>query len=315
MRRTSVGRYVGTFCLFAISVAACFACFLVFRHLHRPSVPTGTTQSTNTITTTTTAPTTGTTTQKNEFSFTNTQKNELDALIRSFSGKVSVYYEDLESGYIYENKAETKYFGASLIKAPYCLYVLQLATDGKCDLNETMTYTAEFYRGGTGIIQKQPYGTTYTVKTLVEYAIRYSDNIALRMLRHRFGIDSFKEFAKKLGIQDIDGIGYITNSSITARDAAVYMNAIYDFIETEENGELLKQYMLSTKNKMLTSSYPLIRKYGWADASFHDMAIVDAPHPYILIVCTDHEDGTAADFGMFRKISAKIETLSNQERQ
>lgn len=312
MRRNSISRYVGTICLFIISVAACFTCIFVFQRLQHPSVPTGTTPNTNIIATT--IPTTNATTQKNTFTFTEVQKGELDTLIRSFSGKVSVYYEDLESGYVYEHNTDTKYFGASLIKAPYCLYVLQLAEDGKCDLNETMTYTAQFYRGGTGIIQKQPYGTTYTIKTLVEYAIRYSDNIALRMLRHKFGTDAFKEFAEKLGVQDIEGIGYITNSSITAKDAAVYMNAIYDFIETKENGALLKQYMLSTKNPMLTSSYPLIRKYGWADASFHDMAIVDAPHPYILIVCTDHEDGTAADFGMFRKISAKVESLSNQER-
>jgi hypothetical protein len=94
------------------------------------------------------------------------------------------------------------------------------------------------------------------------------------------------------------------------------MHAIYDFIEQDKTyGKMLYNYMTNTRNPMFYSSYPLIRKYGWADASFHDMAIVDAPHPYILILCTDHEDGTAGDFAMFRNVASNVEKLSGQTEQ
>ena len=312
MKQKSAGKYIGTFFLVVVAVVSCFTCMLLYRCLTTNSTPTSHIDEPNTIITTT--PTT--TKPQSVFALTQKQEQTLSNFIKKYKGNVSVYYQDLESGYTYTYKADQKYFAASLMKAPYCHYILQMAAEGKCNLNEELTYTEKFYRGGTGIIQQEPYGSVYTIKTLIEYAIRYSDNIALRMLLDRFKTDGFKEFAEKQGVQDIEGIASVTNSSITVNDAAKYMNAIYNFIELDDTcGTLLKQYMGTTKNSMLTSSYPILRKYGWADASFHDMGIVQAPHPYILIICSDRDDGTAADFNMFRNICSEIEKLSNQERQ
>jgi len=314
--KQSVNKKLLTIIVALCAVVATLGCLLVYRSVTEQTLPTSTlTDKTGDMvihTTGTSAPST-TTTAGRRFEMDPTYKERLTTLLQEYGGQVSLYYEDLESGYVYTYNADHEYFAASLMKAPFCLYVLKLASEGKCDLNQKVTYTATFQSAGTGIIKNSAFGTQYTIQQLIEYAIRYSDNAALRMLRSVFSVDGFKEFATSIGIKDTSSIGYVTNSDITVTDAATYLHAIYDFIETDETyGKMLYQYMTTTRNPMFYSSYPLARKYGWADASFHDMGIVYAPHPYILIMCTDHEDGTAADFKMFRTVANAIELLSGQ---
>ncbi len=305
----------------AVSICAVFAvigCVFMYRSVSEQNVPTSVisvvSQKTNdpaVTTTTSSAPVT--TVQKRSFSWSTADEQRVTAMLKEYAGQVSFYYEDLDSGYTYLYNAEHSFFAASLMKAPFCMYILQLASQGKCNLAQKVTYTAAFQSAGTGIIKNAAFGTEYTIQQLIEYTIRYSDNAALRMLRSVFSVDGFKSFAASIGITDTASIGLITNSKITAKDAAVYMHAIYDFIKKDTTyGAMLYEYMTHTRNPMFYSTYPLIRKYGWADASFHDMAIVDAPHPYILILFTDHEDGTAGDFAMFRNVANNVEKLSGQ---
>ncbi len=298
------------------AVIAVIGCLFVYRSVSSQSIPTSViTDKTAVPSIQTTSPSTAPTTvgQKRQFALSATDEQRITNMLQGYDGQVSLYYEDLESGYTYLYNAGQSYFAASLMKAPFCMYILQLAAEGKCNLAQKITYTAAFESKGTGIIKNDAFGTEYTVQQLIEYTIRYSDNAALRMLRSVFSVDGFKKFATSIGISDTSAIGYITNSQITVNDAAIYMHAIYDFIEKDDTyGKMLYEYMTHTRNPMFYSSYPLIRKYGWADASFHDMAIVDAPHPYILILCTDHEDGTQGDFAMFRNVANNIEKLSGQ---
>lgn len=306
------------------AVVALVGCLFVYNSVATPKLPTSAftdktqTDYTGSTHTSSTVPTTAVSTtvvagEKRQFSWSATDEQRITTLLQGYGGQVSLYYEDLESGYTYLYNTEHTFFAASLMKAPFCMYILKLASEGKCDLTQKVTYTANFQSTGTGIIKNDPFGTQYTIQQLIEYAIRYSDNAALRMLRSLFSVNDFKQFAASIGIENTDSIGLITNSKITAKDAAIYLHAIYDFFETDQTyGKMLYDYMTHTRNPMFYSSYPLARKYGWADASFHDMAIVDAPHPYILILLTDHEDGTAGDFAMFRNVANTIEKISGQ---
>ena len=53
-----------------------------------------------------------------------------------------------------------------------------------------------------------------------------------------------------------------------------------------------------------------MRKYGWTGFSLHDIAIVEAPHPYILIILTNLDEGTKQDIGLFESISLLVEEYS-----
>lgn len=247
----------------------------------------------------------------NEFNFTKEQVKELDLLIKSCGDGVSVFYKDLNSGYTYTYNSEQKYFIASLIKAPYCMYIYDLASQGKCDLNKSYTYETRHKAGGTGKIQDMPVGTSFTLEELIGYAIKYSDNIAMNILKENFPVEGYRAYAKGLGLKYPEDIKYGTNGNITAIDAGIYIEAINDFIHHNTYGARLKSHMLSTRNSMIIATYPVVRKYGWADASFHDMAIVEAPYPYLLCICTNHD----GDYSTFKKISQLIEKYSQSERE
>ncbi len=314
------------------SILTLFACIYLYDMLSEPSIPTGTvitgttigsaTQDTTLVTTTVTeAPTASnstvakpTITPSGDFAWTKAQEDLIASMMQEYGGTVSLWYEDLTSGYVYQYNADTVFSAASVIKAPYCMYIFQLASEGKCDLGEMVTYTENIKSDGTGIIKNAEYGTAFAVQQLLECAIRYSDNAALRMLRSLYPAEGFREYAASIGIKNADIIANITSAKITAEDAATYMRAIYNFIETNEvYGQLLRQYMTTTRNPMFTSSsYDIIRKYGWAPEAFHDTAIIDAPRPYILVFLTDHAEGTQEDFAMFRTLSRTVESFSGQ---
>jgi len=248
-----------------------------------------------------------------DFAFTPQQVEELDKLLDSYRKQVSVAFYDIESGYTYTYNPQQEYFVASIIKAPYCQYILELAQQGKTDLEDTVLYTREFYATGTGKLKNAPTGDEYSISTLTEYAIRYSDNVALRMLKSRYDAAGFTAYAKSIGIENISGIKDINNGNINATDALTYAKAIYRFIaDGSPEGQKLRTDMLNTTNPMIVSDYPVVRKYGWATASFHDMAIVEAPHPYLLVILSDHDEGTSKDFTMFQTISRTIQSYTGQ---
>lgn len=247
---------------------------------------------------------------KREFSLSADTVAMLDAAIGAYGEGVSVYYRDLGSGTVYEYQALDKYPAASVIKAPYCMYVYSLVSQGKADLDQTFVYTEEYTQGGTGLIQKMEPGAELTLRQLLALAIRESDNIAFAMLRKAFPATGYKAFAADLGLQFPEDIRWATNSLLCARDAGMYMTAIDAFIRSDPHGPDLEYDMRRTKYPLIRSSYPIARKYGWMEGAYHDAAIVYAPHPYVLVILSDHDGGTREDRAMFADISRLIEQIS-----
>lgn len=244
-----------------------------------------------------------------EFYLTEENINTLNKMISGYGSGVSVFFKDVQSGYTYMNNEHKKYFIASVIKAPYAMYIYDLVSRGEVDLYSKYTYYSRHYVNGAGIIQNSKTGTSYTLEQLLEYSIIHSDNVALKILREAFGSAGFKEYFINLGINYPNDIANITGANITAIDAGVYIENIYNFINTNEFGETLKNDMLNTQRPLIVSSYPVIRKYGSSDNSYHDMAIIDAPHPYFLCILTNQRYKNE----IFTNISKKVEEFTNQD--
>ncbi len=225
---------------------------------------------------------------------------------------VSIYFEDIESGYVYTNNDDYKYFIASLIKAPYAMYLYTLAEQGKCDLEEIYTIEYKNIQVGTGKIKdmkEEKFPLSMSVRELISYAIRYSDNTAMEALRKRYNHIGYQSYANSLGLNYPEDVSYIVNGKITAKDAGIYNKAIYNYIQTGKYGNELKEDMSHTTNPIIRSKYPVVRKYGWAELSFHDMAVVYAPHPYLLTILSDKGLGNSKDHKLFADISKLIETF------
>ncbi len=293
-----------------------------------PPITSSTTDTTTVSTTTTTTEATTTTasgtiggglsvvtTQPNNpdgFALTDEQIASLDALIASYEGAVAVGYYDITSGYQYTYNGEQSFVAASVMKAPFCRYVLGMAEQNGLDLSSCeMTYTEDMLLSGTGSIKDAEFGTVYTHEELVKLAIRKSDNIAFKMLRMAYSIEGFKQYAQSIGITDIAGIKNVSSSNITAVNAITYMKDIYSYITGDTlHGKTLETHMLNTTYPLIRSKYPVVRKHGWMKGAYHDMAIIKAPRPYILVILSDHSKGSDEDKEMFRTISEAVEAVS-----
>lgn len=229
-----------------------------------------------------------------------------------YGQQVSVYFKDLDSGMEYWYRPDQSYFVASLIKAPYSMYLYELAEQGICNLTDVITVTQEDRMEGTGILQnltEEELPKEYTIQELLHLIIRESDNTAMKALLRVFPAAGYRAYAQRLGIRNPENIRDVTNGWITAEDAAVYLNALYEFLQNNPYGEILQEDMLHTKNPMITSSSPVVRKYGWASLSFHDMALVEAGHPYLLAILTDKDVGRQEDYRLFWELPRLFEEI------
>ena len=245
------------------------------------------------------------------FTLTDEQVKALDAQMAAYEGTFAVGYYDLTSGYTYLYNGTQSFPAASVIKAPYCRYVLELAEQRDLDLQATLTYHEGLLVGGTGSIQNAPFGTQYTHEQLIKLAIRQSDNVAFRMLRQVYPPAGFRQYAAAIGITDVAGIKNVSSSNLCAVDAITYMKDLYTYITGDNRyGKTLEEHMLRTINPMIRSKYPIVRKYGWMEGAYHDMAIIKAPRPYILVILSDRDEGGKEELQIFREISEAIEAVS-----
>lgn len=248
----------------------------------------------------------------------------LQGVCSPYKDTLSFYYKDLVSGYSIEFRADEIYQTASVIKAPYIRYLLETKN---IDFNKKLKMTKK--QGGSSHIDAQPLGTEFTVKELMEYAIRYSDNTAYYMLNEEFGFSGFNAYADKLGIRsnEVNNLTLVFPKPrfgyLSARDAGLYFEDIAEYIEKgNENAKMLKGWLTTTTvGGMLADAYgdtyEVAHKYGLQDLgnaysrAYHDAAIVYAPQPYVLTILTTLEEGAAAD-KVFANVASLIDAIQTQ---
>ncbi len=236
--------------------------------------------------------------------------NQLKQLLNGYGDHIALYYEDLETGRRIEYDSDRVFHPASVIKVPYMMYIYELAEQGKANLNRTFTYTEKNFRDGAGKIAGMPYGSTFTTEELIEYSIRFSDNIAFYMLRDVYSPSKFQSYAKELGVS----VGSNPMNRITAKDCAIYYHRVYDkALAGDENANKLLGFMKRTKyNQQIQKGVPkttIAHKYGWWNGNFHDAAIVYDTHPYMLIIFTNCDPESEPSFQIFKSVTETVQKL------
>lgn len=264
-----------------------------------------------------------------------------------FYPNVSVYYEDLATGYHFGYNDDYTYNSASVIKAPYILsvlevisadeqaYISKLKAEGKqpelidangdgvaetekfeysnpiYDLSETVVYDSKtMLKSGSGKIKDMPDGTEFSYLDFIKYALEYSDNVAYQQLRNRFGFNTMYSLARRVGASSVLKNG----NNMTAADAGKLFKAIYAFIEKDEKyGAIMAESMRKGNHTVIiplgvTPSVAL-HKYGWDTDSYHDAAVVMGEKPYVLAVFSDLDKGGDEINAYLREIVKKINVL------
>ena len=162
----------------------------------------------------------------NQISYNNTEfrlsaedeKVILDAIKRT-GKRVSFYVTDPETNASISYNAEQKMEPASSIKAGMVLLACKMVDTGQLSLDTEYVYTDSMYRGGSGSIQFDAYGTKYTLRELIHRTINISDNIAYDMIRDlAVGRDNYNQFVTDLGCDNTlaswERMGYMSSKDL-----------------------------------------------------------------------------------------------------
>lgn len=238
-------------------------------------------------------------------------KNSIKKLENYYSADethFSFYYLDLNTSFSVSYNETQPIFGASTMKAPFIIYVYKQASLGNIDLDEKLTYTANFYSTGSGVIQGHKIGGQYSVRDLCYYAINDSDNIAYRMLASRFGISNARTFWEEQGVKSIYH-NDVLFSEITALDAGKIMKYLYDFsLEDNTYGKELMNYFTNALYFFIPKDgLVMAHKSGWAGFAIHDFTIKFDDNPYVLIVMSKRGEMEYEEF--FNTTSSMISDI------
>lgn len=214
------------------------------------------------------------------------------------SSQLSINYKVAKTEYKYFLNPKLRYFAASTLKVPVAMFTYDLINTGKLDANSKFASSPSTYEEGSGIIQNDPIGTSYTLQTLLNYSIVYSDNIAFNILWQQVLAEFPFETIIKKAMPSYD----LNTNTINSDDLIVTLDQIYN----NKNYTTLINDMKHIDDRLrIPSAIPpeieVANKIGTWSATLHDFAIVYTPQPYELAISCN--DCTVDDFS---KISETI---------
>ena len=239
---------------------------------------------------------------------------ELDSFLQRFESSMAIYFKNIETGFVYSHNPNRLFFSASIPKAPFALYIYQLAEQGEIDLDSPIPVLSQDFTSGMGEIRyRHPVGTTLTQRELLRLMLHYSDGMATNMLRRIHSVERYRRFVLDLGINPNNKGWALLNYRLTARDAGIYARAIFDYIESDGRySEEFRANLINNQYPFIISDYEVASRTGWTRGSaWHDMAIVYAPSPYILVVLTERQGWSARDYHDFEEISRMFQDFNN----
>lgn len=227
------------------------------------------------------------------------------ATANTFNGDVGVTYVDLTTGKQLSVNGKKEFYSASTIKVPLAMMVADKVQAGSLKWDDQLTFNEkEDYEDGTGIIINniQP---NYSLRTLQEYSITYSDNIAKNMLYDTFGGDVAAK--KALYAHFLQKETDWDDAKFTSEDAAKILKILFEEKSSNSEYQTIYNYMKNTvfheRMETPTTSGKVAHKIGSYAGFLHDIGILETEHPFILTIFTNGETDAGIPF---------ISTLTDQ---
>lgn len=231
-----------------------------------------------------------------------------------YGATVAIHFENLATGCTFYHREEDRFFGASLMKAPFALWLYEQADFGFVDLSEELVFQPWNKLFGSGIIRHEyPIWTVFNIERLIGLNLYESDNTATEMLQQRFEFNDFAYF-----IRDLAGVphfyGNVLYSYVNAREVGTFARSIFNYIESATpNAIKFKTHLLNNQFPFIQSDFPVASKTGWYHrfgGAWHDMAIIYAPSPFSLVLLSSHRTGEIADYEAFTSITSAFEEFN-----
>lgn len=204
-----------------------------------------------------------------------------------------------------------KYFqSCSTIKAPYSLYVAKLISEGKLDPEKSVAYTSSDYMTGSGSIKNFSYGTHFRIKTLVEYSISKSDNIAHNMLNSAIGSAGFYDMLDRMNC-NIPTTQNLVWPESNAKSAVLWWSQIYSFRNEGDIGKWLWDLfdINYSKISVALNGKSCHTKTGSSTYCSHEAGVVLGNEPYIVAIYTKTSSSYGVPDSYFYSVAREIDKL------
>ncbi len=251
---------------------------------------------------------------------------EIEALTKANSKlDAGVFLMDLDTGSYVNLQGNKTFSAASTIKVPILVAFFQDVDAGKISLNDTLTLGAGDIGGGSGDLQYQQPGTTYTALEVATKMIEISDNTATNMIiRHLGGKEVLNSRFRSWGLTasiinnplpDIEGTN-TTNPQELANLMAVVNRG--QLVSMKSRDRMLDIMKMTANNSLLPqgldSGATIAHKTGNIGSLVADVGQVDMPsgRRYIVSVMVKrpHDDISAQQ--LIREISRVAYDYFNQ---
>ena len=250
--------------------------------------------------------------------------------------KISVFYQDIDTGYSYSKNADTVFPAEGTLKAAFAMTILSAASDEKAaydkkcaeliakngtsavlpefkpeyDMNTVFTYTADKAVSGAGVIKDEEFGVEYTHLELFRLLLVYGDCVAYEELKSAYGTAMLRDLSKKIGA---DTVRFNVREA-SAGDIGKLLGKIYEFTESgAEYAGFMKEAMMSSLHTVMigqgVAPKKIAHKYCWETGGYHDMAIVYGDHPYLLVIMTDMDSGGSDANAYIQKLASMVDRL------
>jgi beta-lactamase class A len=194
-----------------------------------------------------------------------------------------------------------KYDPGSLFKVPVLIAILKMAEEHPGFLNKSITYSKKTETGKTIAFASKTIklGQSYTIRELLTYMIKYSDNSATILVEQNLDPKVLHKLFSVVGLE-VPNI-YASQYQFTTKEYSYFMRAIYNagYLTSDDSefaGELLAECDFKDGIvKGLPADVKLAHKFGESgsqnEKQLHESAIVYLKNkPYLLTVMTRGKD-------------------------
>lgn len=251
-----------------------------------------------------------------DFRMSESLEAEFLKLFESFPYAQSICMTELSTNMAFAYNPNKRIATASSIKGPFGLYVSKSVDAGRVGWKDPKSYEEKHYQANSsGGIQYFDYGTSFSVKRLLELMIDISDNQAYLMLKDLLGSKKFNFMMEKLGADTIIPSGG-NWGNITGWEMLQTWREIYYYKDVNKNGDMLFDLYLEAGYNYIKEALPQYtsaHKSGWSGKAFNDAGIVFNDNVYAMSILLGRKD--VYDTGSrvyFIKVAKLLDKLMNE---
>lgn len=232
--------------------------------------------------------------------------DKLAALAEEYG--LSVSYLSGDGGCAFSVNGGAVRQSASTIKAMYCEYLLESGVDLQAELRFDVEEPTD---SASGQLTEEKLGSSFPLGDLIDYTLRYSDNMAYTLLYTAFGNEHYNEWVEALGVPGLKIKTENGYARVCADDLSLGMLEIYRYSQRDSRVVSPLKHARFRNRISAGTAYAVACKFGLKSdrTGYHETAIVYAPAPYVLTVMSalnPDNPGEAAPFTEVAKLTDQL---------